>query len=154
MSETQRARPIGMNHVAITVGDIDEALEFYQSIFSITLRGRSDTKAFVDMGDQFLAIAQTADAGEYQDTTRHIGLVVDDAAIVRERLDAIDVNPLDTSGLDFHDPWGNRFQIVEYASVQFTKADHVLKGMDATDLEKSEEAIAELAGKGMAPNNE
>lgn len=151
MPNHPRPRPIGLNHVAITVGDIDAAVSFYRSIFTFSLRGRSDTKAFIDMGDQFLAMAQTTVAADHADSTRHIGVVVDDASLVEDRLADIGVTPLDTAGLDFHDPRGNRLQIIEYADVQFTKAPQVLKGMDATELEKRRSAIKELEAKGMAP---
>ena len=52
-------------------------------------------------------------------------------------------------GLDFRDPWGNHVQIVDYRDVQFTKAPEVLRGM-GLELEKREQAKAELRGKGLA----
>lgn len=150
-SDTRRARLVGVNHVALTVGDIEAALDFYAGIFEFDLRGRTDGAAFLDMGDQFLALAE-ADGPENEDDSRHFGLVVDDAHAVERRLEERDVERLDsTSGLDFRDPWGNRIQIVGYEDVQFTKAEHVLRGMDLSALGKSESALAELAEKGMAP---
>ncbi len=150
-SDDSRARLVGINHVALEVGDIDAALDFYGSIFEIELRGRSASSAFVDMGDQFLALSERDDAGDNADDARHFGLVVDDPAIVEERLDEAGVEPLSTSGLDFRDPWGNRAQVVAYEEIQFTKTDHVLRGMGLSDLEKSDAAIEELAEKGLDP---
>ncbi|MFP8954443.1 VOC family protein [Natrialbaceae archaeon A-arb3/5] len=151
LDDEDRARLVGINHVALEVGDIDDALAFYESLFSFDLRGRSDTKAFLDMGDQFIALAEIDDASADSDDARHFGLVVDDAAVVETRLDERGVDRLDVPGLEFRDPWGNRFQIVDYEEIQFTKAEHVLAGMGLDDLSKSDEAIAELESKGLAP---
>lgn len=149
MPEARKARAVGFNHVALEVGDIDEALAFYGRLFAFELRGRSATMAFIDLGDQFLALqkgrTQPADDG------RHFGLVVDDKEAVREALAAAGVEPLPGRFLDFMDPWGNRIEIVGYDNIQFTKAPHVLRGMGLAHLSKTEEAIRELADKGMAP---
>ena len=150
-----RANLVGMNHVALEVGDVDAAVDVYRDLFAFELRGRTDSKAFLDMGDQFLALAETERSGLI-DEARHLGLVVDDRDLVESRLEELAMaeggfSVLDTSGLDLRDPWGNRIQIVEYAAIQFTKADHVLAGMDLEGLEKSSSAIEELAEKGMAP---
>jgi lactoylglutathione lyase len=139
-------RLVGMNHVAIEVGDLDEALEFYGRIFELTLRGRQRTMAFVDMGDQFLALSEGR--SQPPDRDRHIGLVVDDreavlAAARSARAEMIGDN-------DFRDPWGNHFQVVDYRDVQFTKTDRVLAGMGLDGLEKRERALAELRAKGLA----
>jgi catechol 2,3-dioxygenase-like lactoylglutathione lyase family enzyme len=150
-ADSPRARTVGINHVALEVGDVEEAVEFYRSIFEVELRGRSESSAFLDMGDQFLALSETADADDGRDGHRHFGLVVDDADTVESRLDNLDVRTLPTRGLEFRDPWGNRIQIVDYEEIQFTKADHVLDAMGLSDLEKSESAIAELDEKGMSP---
>jgi catechol 2,3-dioxygenase-like lactoylglutathione lyase family enzyme len=152
-SDTARARLVGINHVALEVGDIEEALDFYGDVFAFELRGRTDSGAFLDMGDQFLALSAVDDPGD-TDRHRHFGLVVDDADAVEGRLADLDVETLTGRGLDFRDPWGNRIQIVDYEEIQFTKADHVLRGMDLADLEKSDDAVAELAEKGMAPEEE
>jgi len=152
-SDTARARLVGINHVALKVGDIEEALDFYGDVFAFELRGRTDSGAFLDMGDQFLALSAVDDPGD-TDRHRHFGLVVDDADAVEGRLADLDVETLTGRGLDFRDPWGNRIQIVDYEEIQFTKADHVLRGMDLADLEKSDDAVAELAEKGMAPEEE
>jgi predicted enzyme related to lactoylglutathione lyase len=145
-----KARAVGINHVALEVGDIDEALEFYGRLFHFTLRGKSSDSAFIDLGDQFLALQkgrrQPADDG------RHFGLVVDDKEAVRQALDAAGVKPLPGPFLDFRDPWGNRFEIIGYDNIQFTKADNVLRGMKLTHLAKNASAIKELADKGMGPD--
>ena len=139
-------RLIGVNHVAVEVVDIDEALDFLGRIFELTLRGRSSRMAFVDLGDQFIALA----AGHTQpaDTHRHIGLVVDDR---RETLAAAAAAGARLAGdNDFFDPSGNRWQIVDYRDVQFTKGPRILEGMGLSGLEKSEGARAELRAKGLA----
>ncbi len=145
----KKARALGFNHVALEVGDIDEALAFYGEIFDFTLRGKSESMAFIDLGDQFLALSK----GRRQapDDERHFGLVVDDKEAVRQRLDELDIEPLEGPFLDFLDPWGNRFEIVGYTNIQFTKAPNVLRGMGLDGLEKTEKAIEELTAKGMAP---
>jgi lactoylglutathione lyase len=138
---------VGINHVALEVGDIDEALEFYGKIFEVDLRGRiRDAMAFVDMGDQFIALSR----GRTQpaDASRHFGLVVDDKEAVRERLVEAGVPVSPSPGLDFRDPWGNHVQVVDYREVQFTKAPEVLSGM-GLELEKGEPALAELRDKGL-----
>ncbi|WP_137287974.1 VOC family protein [Natronorubrum halophilum] len=149
-----RARLVGINHVACEVGDIDAALEFYKSLFAFDLRSRSDTHAFLDMGDQFIALAETDAAGDEIDDARHFGLVVDDTDRVFERLETLEIDRLDEPGLEIRDPWGNRVQIVDYAEIQFAKADHVLEGMGLGDLDKTDDALAELAAKGIAPDSE
>jgi lactoylglutathione lyase len=150
MPHAKKARAIGFNHVALEVGDIDEALAFYGRLFEFELRGRSKTSAFIDLGDQFLALqkgrTQAADGG------RHFGLVVDDKEAVLRALAEAGVDPLPGSFLDFLDPWGNRIEIVSYDNIQFTKAPNVLRGMGLSHLRKNGKAIEELAGKGMAPS--
>ena len=150
MSETRKARAIGFNHVALEVGDIEEALAFYGRFLDFELRGKSDTMAFIDLGDQFLALSK----GRRQapDDDRHLGLVVDDKERVRQALDDMGVEPLPGPFLDFLDPWGNRIEIVGYTNIQFTKAPNVLRGMGLDGLAKTEGAIKELTEKGMAPD--
>ena len=145
-----RARLIGFNHVALEVGDLEEALEFYGRLFEVELRGRSPGMAFVDAGDQFIALSE----GRTQtpDDHRHIGMVVDDKRSVRRALKEMDVEILPGRGLDFLDPWGNRWQVVEYSEIQFTKAPHVLRGMGLGHLRKTERAMEELRRKGLAPD--
>jgi lactoylglutathione lyase len=142
-------RLVGVNHVALEVGDLDEALQFWSSIFGeLELRGRGRSMAFIDMGDQFIALAQ----GRTQppDRERHFGLVVDDKEAVRSRLRELGIPVSSGRGLDFHDPWGNSIQIVDYRDVQFTKADGVVQAMGLDDLAKSQSAIAELRAKGIS----
>ena len=137
------------NHVAIEVGDIDDALTFFGNLFDFELRSKSDTNAFIDLGDQFLALqkggSQPANDG------RHVGLVVDDKEAVRTALAEAGVETLPGRFLDFIDPWGNRIEIIGYSNIQFTKAPHVLRGMGMGHLGKSDKAIKELTDKGMAP---
>jgi lactoylglutathione lyase len=149
MPKTSKARAVGLNHIALEVGDIEEALAFYGRLFEFTLRGKSERAAFIDLGDQFLALQK----GRKQpsDDGRHFGLVVDDKEAVRAALTAADVKILPGRFLDFLDPWGNRIEIVGYDNIQFTKAPHVLRGMGLADLAKTPQAIKELADKGMAP---
>jgi predicted enzyme related to lactoylglutathione lyase len=149
MTETTKPRAIGLNHIALEVGDIEEALAFYGRLFSFELRGKSESMAFIDLGDQFIALQkgrkQPADDG------RHFGLVVDDKEAARSALRAAGVTPLDGPFLDFRDPWGNRVEIVGYDNIQFTKAPNVLRGMGLRQLTKNEDAKKELAKKGMEP---
>jgi predicted enzyme related to lactoylglutathione lyase len=149
MSQARKARAVGFNHVALEVGDIEEALAFYGRLFDFELRGKSETSAFIDLGDQFLALQK----GRTQppDDGRHFGLVVDDKDAVRKALAEAGVEPLPGPFLDFRDPWGNRIEIVGYDNIQFTKAANVLRGMGLTHLSKNKKAIKELADKGMMP---
>jgi lactoylglutathione lyase len=147
--ERTRARPrlVGINHVALEVGDIDEALAFYERLFEFTVRGRSATMAFIDMGDQFIALSTGRTQPKDQD--RHFGLVVDDRAPLRLALEEAGAEILPGRGLDFIDPWGNHIQVVEYRDIQFTKAPEVLDAMELAHLGKSEAARRELANKGI-----
>ena len=150
MPEAKKARAVGFNHVALEVGDIEEALAFYGRLFDFRLRGKSETSAFIDLGDQFLALqkgrTQPADDG------RHLGLVVDDKDAVREALADAGIEPLPGPFLDFLDPWGNRIEIVAYDNIQFTKAPNVLRGMGLAHLSKNKTALKELTDKGMGPD--
>jgi predicted enzyme related to lactoylglutathione lyase len=141
-------RLIGINHVALEVGDIDQALDFYGKIFRFTLRGRGNGQAFIDMGDQFLALMERKAA--HQDRARHFGLVVDDRARVRALAKAAGATVVDGPFLDFFDPWGNRIEVVAYSDIQFSKAPHVLRAMQF-EGDKSAKAKQELAAKNMAP---
>ena len=145
----KKARALGFNHVALEVGDIEEALAFYGELFDFTLRGKGESMAFIDLGDQFLALSKGR--SQAPDDDRHFGLVVDDKEAVRQRLDELGIETLEGPFLDFLDPWGNRIEIVGYTNIQFTKAPNVLRGMGLDGLEKSEKAIEELTAKGMAP---
>ena len=140
-------RLIGINHVAVEVGDIDEALTFLGRIFDeVQLRGRGGGMAFVDLGDQFIAL-ETART-QPPDRGRHIGLVVDDREETLRR--ARDAGAQMIGGHDFLDPWGNHWQVVDYRDIQFTKAPRILEGMGLAELEKSERALGELRAKGLA----
>jgi catechol 2,3-dioxygenase-like lactoylglutathione lyase family enzyme len=144
---TTKARLVGINHVALEVGSIEDALAFYGSIFDFTLRGRSRGMAFVDMGDQFIALSEGRDAGP--DRHRHFGLVVDDKEAVRRALleAGVDVSP--SGRLNFRDPWGNSMDVVDYRDVQFTKAPAIKRGMGLDGLDKHERALTELREKGL-----
>jgi lactoylglutathione lyase len=142
-----RARAVGINHVALEVGSIDEALDFYGQVFELTLRGRVPGMAFVDLGDQFIALAEHRD--RQPDAERHFGLVVDDRESARTALQEAGVAVQPSGKLRFRDPWGNTVEVVDYRDVQFTKAPEVLRGM-GLDLGKHEGARAELRDKGLA----
>ena len=140
-----KPRLVGMNHVALEVGDIDEALAFWERIFEFRLRGRSQSMAFIDMGDQFLNLS--TGRSQAPDGDRHFGLVVDDKEAVRRRLDALEIPLLAGGGIDFLDPWGNRIQIVDYSEIQYTKTPEILTWMGLGELGKGEAAEAEIAEK-------
>jgi len=141
------ARLVGINHIAVEVGDVDEAIEFFQRLFDdVKLRGRSPGMAFVDLGDQFIAFARGVT--HVADHERHIGLVVDDLEETVRRLREAGVEVIGSH--DFLDPWGNRWQLVDYREIQFTKASRVLAGMGLNGLEKSANALEELRAKDLA----
>jgi catechol 2,3-dioxygenase-like lactoylglutathione lyase family enzyme len=142
-----KPRLVGINHVALEVGDIDEALEFYGAVFELELRGRHPGMAFVDIGDQFIALSEGR--SQEPDRARHFGLVVDDKEATRRALEAAGAEILPGRGLDFLDPWGNNVQVVQYDEVQFTKTDRILEAM-GLELGKTERALAELREKGLA----
>lgn len=152
MSEGGRARLVGFNHVAVEVGDLEEALRFYDRLFEVELRGRAPGMAFIDAGDQFIALSE----GRTQppDQHRHVGMVVDDREPIRRALSQEpSAEILPGPGLDFLDPWGTHWQVVEYADIQFTKVPGVLEGMGlggVQGLEKSEKALSQLRDKGMS----
>ena len=141
------ARAIGINHVALEVGDVDEALAWYGRFLDFELRGRRPTMAWIDLGDQFIALS----AGRRQepDEGRHFGLVVDDKEQLRAALRAAGVDVAPSGGLRFDDPWGNQVEVVDYRDVQFTKAPAVLRALVPQGLAKSAEALAELERKGL-----
>ena len=149
MVTAKKARAIGFNHVALEVGDIEQALAFYGRLFDFKLRSKDESSAFIDLGDQFIALQK----GRSQpfDEGRHFGLVVDDKEAVRRALADAGVEVLPGPFLDFRDPWGNRIEVVGYDNIQFTKAPDVLRGMGLMHLSKNANAIKELTDKGMAP---
>jgi lactoylglutathione lyase len=146
MSDGAKPKLVGINHVAIEVGNIDEGLDFYGKIFDFTLRGRSERSAFIDIGDQF--INMTLGPAKEGVERRHIGFVVDDRSSIIARAKDAGARMVEGRFLDFLDPWGNRIEVVQYDNVQFTKAPHVLRGM-GLDLAKTDNAKKELAAKGM-----
>ena len=142
------ARVVGINHVALEVGDVGEALEWYGRFFELELRGRiGERMAFIDLGDQFVALAR----GRTQppDEARHFGLVVDGKDAVRAALEGAGIAVTRAPDCSFRDPWGNHVQVVDYREIQFTKAPDVLRGM-GLELEKTEQAKAELREKGLS----
>ncbi len=148
MSETRKkARVMGINHVVLEVDDLDEALAFYGAVFEFELRGRGETNAFIDMGDQFIQL--TLNSGGSPDAKRHFGLVVDDRSTVRAALEELGAEMIGDR-LNFRDPWGNRVEVVPYDNVQFTKAEPILRGMGLDGLQKTPSATEELAKKGLA----
>ena len=149
MTQASKARAVGINHVALEVGDIDEALAFYGQFMEFSLRGRSEMMAFIDLGDPFIALSKVD--SQPRDHDRHFGLVVDDKEAVRRKIDELGIEVVSDRFLDFYDPWGNRIEVVGYAGIQFSKADHVLAGMGMRDLGKTEKALKELSDKGMVP---
>ena len=144
---SERVRLVGINHVALEVGDVEAALAFYGQLFELELRGRGRRMAFIDIGDQFIALSE----GRTQppDQSRHLGLVVDDREAARAALIEAGVDILPGPGLDFRDPWGNLVQVVEYSEIQFTKAPAVLRGMGLERLGKTAGALQELRAKGL-----
>jgi lactoylglutathione lyase len=141
------ARLVGINHVALEVGDVDEALAWWGRLFEVELRGRGHGMAFIDIGDQFVALAR-GDGGRVPD---HIGIVVDDKEAVREAARGAGMDVAPSGKLRLRDPWGNTLEIVDYREIQFTKAPEVLRALGLADLEKTDAAREELRAKGIEP---
>jgi len=141
---------VGINHVALEVGNIEAALNFYGQFFNFSLRGKGKGMAFIDMGDQFLALAETDQ--QLPDRHRHFGLVVDDRSKLQDQLLAQKVELIPGMGLNFRDPWGNFIQVVEYGDIQFSKKDTVLRSMNL-NLSKTPKAIKEIEEKGMSSDS-
>jgi lactoylglutathione lyase len=144
-----RAKLIGVNHVALAVGDVEAALELYGRMFTFELRGRAPGAAFIDMGDQFIALM----GGREQppDDERHFGLVVDDVEVVRaavQREGLTILNP-GARGLDFLDPWGNHFQVVAYGAIQFERSPGVKRKLGIEQLAKTDAAQREISSRGL-----
>jgi lactoylglutathione lyase len=142
------ARLIGFNHIALEVGDVDEALALYGRLFAFELRGRAGRMAFIDAGDQFLALSE----GRRQapDDERHLGLVVDDIEAVRAAVEREGLRVLGSRGLDFLDPWGNHFQVVAYQDIQFERAPGVKRKLGIEGLEKTPDALRQIRERGLA----
>jgi catechol 2,3-dioxygenase-like lactoylglutathione lyase family enzyme len=151
LTNTKKATAVGINHVALEVESIDEALDFYSTFLDFEIESKSDEAAFIYFGDQFINFM----TGRTQepDNGRHFGIAVDDKELVREALSEMGVEllALNPKFLDFLDPWGNRIEITTYRNIQFSKTDHVLKGMGLSGLDKTENALTELRAKNMAP---
>ena len=143
-----KPRLVGINHVALEVGDLDQALQFYGAIFELSGIDREPGMAFIDMGDQFLALSERSD--RQPDAARHFGLVVDDKPAVRAALEALGVEVAPGPRLNFRDPWGNNIQVVDYRDIQFTKTPEVLRGMGLAEIRKKPAAVEQLRAKGLA----
>lgn len=141
-------RAVGINHVAMEVGDLEAAVAFYRSIFEFGELERHGRMAFLDMGDQFLALS--AGYGDEHASARHFGLVVDDKDAARAALQQAGVETSAPPRLDFRDPWGNFVQVVDYRDIQFSKAPAVLRAMGLDDLDKREAALREIRERGLA----
>jgi predicted enzyme related to lactoylglutathione lyase len=146
----EKARLIGINHVALEVGDIEEALDLYGRVFSFNLRGRAPRMAFVDMGDQFVALSEPR--SQPADDHRHFGLVVDDVSAAREaaRREGLAIVADTGQSFDFRDPWGNRFQVVDYGDVQFERTDGVKRKLGVEELQKTPDARRQISERGLA----
>ena len=144
-----KAYAIGINHVALEVGDIEEALKFYGDFLKFEVHEKNEMQAFIYFGDQFINFIKNDN--RQADQKRHVGIAVDNKELVRQTLEHMRVKLLSGSFLDFLDPWGNRIEITTYSKIQYTKADHVLRGMGLGHLKKTEEALAELNAKGLGP---
>jgi lactoylglutathione lyase len=145
-----KAKLVGINHIALEVSDLDAALELYGRLFHYDMRGRVRKMAFIDMGDQFIAVAE----GRTQDPDggRHFGLVVDDvdaarAAVEREGLEVLGRRR--GQSFDFRDPWGNRFQVVGYRNIQFERTAGVRRKLGIEGVEKTDAAKDEIAERGL-----
>ncbi len=138
-----RPRLLGINHVALEVDDVEQALAFLSRIFEVTHVQREPGIAFVEIGDQFIALAQRGVE------RAHFGLVVDDKEAARAALEANDVEVAPGRRLNFDDPSGNMFQVVQYDQIQFTKDERILRALGA-EPGKTESALAELRAKGLA----
>ncbi len=144
-----KANAIGINHVALEVGDIEEAIKFYSDFLNFEVHEKNEMQASIYFGDQFINFIKNDN--RQADQKRHVGIAVDNKELVRQTLEHMRVKLLSGSFLDFLDPWGNRIEITTYSKIQYTKADHVLRGMGLGHLKKTEEALAELNAKGLGP---
>lgn len=147
MTIRTKATAIGINHVALEVGNIADALAFYGSFLNFTITSQSENAAFIYFGDQFINFAK----GRTQapDEKRHFGIAVDDKELVRDTLIEMGVALLGGRFLDFLDPWGNRIEITTYTNIMFSKSTAVLRGMDMDHLQKTDESLAELDKHGL-----
>jgi len=146
-TQTPKATAVGINHIALEVGDIDAAIDFYGQFLNFEIASRSETSAVIYFGDQFINFAK----GRIQaaDEQRHFGIAVDDKELARSTLEQMGIEFLDSRFLDFLDPWGNRVEITTYTNIQFSKTDSVLQGMGLGHLQKTEKAKEELRKRGL-----
>ena len=149
MEKNMKANAVGINHVALEVGDIEEAIKFYSDFLNFEVHEKNELQAIIYFGDQFINFIKNDN--RQADQKRHVGIAVDNKELVRQTLEHMGVKLLSRSFLDFLDPWGNRIEITTYSKIQYTKADHVLRGMGLGHLQKTEEALAELNAKGLGP---
>jgi len=149
MEKNMKANAVGINHVALEVGDIEEAIKFYSDFLNFEVHEKNELQAIIYFGDQFINFIKNDN--RQADQKRHFGIAVDNKELVRQTLEHMGVKLLSGSFLDFLDPWGNRIEITTYSKIQYTKADHVLRGMGLGHLQKTEEALAELNAKGLGP---
>jgi len=147
MTIPTKATAIGINHIALEVGNIAEALAFYGSFLNFTITSQSEDAAFIYFGDQFINFSK----GRTQtpDEKRHFGIAVDDKELVRNTLTKMDVALLGGRFLDFLDPWGNRIEITTYTNIMFSKPTAILRGMGMDHLQKTDEALSELDKHGL-----
>jgi lactoylglutathione lyase len=151
LNQRPGVRAIGVNHVALEVDSVDAALEWWAQFLAFDLRGRRGGMAWIDLGDQFIALSEPRT--QPADTSRHFGLVVDGKEALRVALRDAGVSVPTSGALRFRDPWGNNIEVVDYRDVQFTKTPAVLAGMGSGELRKSDGALAELREKGLAPES-
>jgi lactoylglutathione lyase len=140
-------KALGVNHVAFEVDDLDAALAWWARFFDYELRGRVPGMAFIDLGDQFVALSE----GRTQppDAHRHVGLVVEDKEALRAALAEAGEEVNAAGNLRMRDPSGNQIEIVDYRDVQFSKTPAVLRALGVEGIAKSERASKELAAKGL-----
>lgn len=141
-------RAIGVNHIAFEVHDLDQTLDWYERYFDLQLRGRRGGMAWIDLGDQFIALSEGAP--ESPDRSRHVGLVVDDKETLRSALIEAGEEVSAQGSLRVRDPSGNLLEIVDYREVRFAKTPAVMRALGLEGLEKSASAREELRAKGLA----
>ena len=152
MTIPTKATAIGINHVALEVGNIADALAFYGSFLNFTITSQSEDAAFIYFGDQFINFAKGR--AQVPDEKRHFGIAVDNKELVRDTLIEMGVALFGGRFLDFLDPWGNRIEITTYTNIMFSKPTAILRGMGMDHLQKTDEALAELDKHGLGTLDE
>src|ERR1700760_404977 len=140
-------RALGINHIALEVHDLDEALAWWERWFEFTLRGRRPQMAWIDLGDQFVALSEGGP--EAPDRGRHVGLVVEDREALRQALLAAGESVSPEGSLRLRDPFGNLLEIVDYREIQFSKTPAALRALGVDGLEKTADAQREMRDKGL-----